>query len=117
MQLKRIFKKLLTKLPFDSFVGYVRRIYLTKAVLADEKGHEADVEFLNKIIRAGDVVVDIGANIGLYTKHLSRLTGESGKVLAFEPISAESAGFTVCNKKNSFSKCPMFSWCCFITGR
>jgi FkbM family methyltransferase len=37
------------------------------------------------IVRPGDVVFDIGANIGLHTALLSRLVGRHGKVYAFEP--------------------------------
>ncbi len=44
-----------------------------------------EIALLKKYIRNGDVVLDIGANIGFYTKILSDLVGESGKVYAFEP--------------------------------
>ena len=37
------------------------------------------------IVKEGDIVVDIGANQGLYTVFLSRLVGQKGKVHAFEP--------------------------------
>jgi FkbM family methyltransferase len=36
-------------------------------------------------VRPGSVVFDIGANIGLHTALLSKLTGPSGHVYAFEP--------------------------------
>jgi FkbM family methyltransferase len=37
------------------------------------------------IIKQGDVVLDIGANIGSFTVVFARLTGPKGVVLAFEP--------------------------------
>lgn len=37
------------------------------------------------LVRPGDCVLDIGANIGYYTLLLSRLVGSSGAVLAVEP--------------------------------
>lgn len=39
----------------------------------------------NRLVRPGDTVMDIGANIGIITVLLSKLVGEKGKVHAFEP--------------------------------
>ena len=39
-------------------------------------------------VRPGDVVWDVGANVGLYTTRLSQLVGGSGRVIAFEPSPA-----------------------------
>lgn len=36
-------------------------------------------------IRQGDVVWDVGANVGLYSRKFSDIAGTSGKVFAFEP--------------------------------
>ena len=38
-----------------------------------------------KLVREGDTVFNIGANIGAHTIPLARLVGPSGKVIAFEP--------------------------------
>ncbi len=38
-----------------------------------------------KLIKAGDVVLDIGANIGAHTLPLAQLVGATGKVYSFEP--------------------------------
>ena len=37
-------------------------------------------------VKEGDWALDIGANIGHYTKRLSELVGATGRVLAFEPV-------------------------------
>lgn len=37
------------------------------------------------LIKPGDVVLDIGANIGAHTPHLAKCTGPQGRVIAFEP--------------------------------
>jgi FkbM family methyltransferase len=41
-----------------------------------------------KCLRAGDVVYDLGAHVGYMTLIFSRLVGESGCVVAFEPLEA-----------------------------
>ena len=38
-----------------------------------------------KIVEKGDVVIDIGANIGAHTLPLAAMVGEKGRVIAFEP--------------------------------
>jgi FkbM family methyltransferase len=38
-----------------------------------------------QLIKEGDVVLDIGANVGAHTLPLAQLVGSSGKVFSFEP--------------------------------
>jgi FkbM family methyltransferase len=47
---------------------------------------EKDLQILKYLVRQGDWVIDIGANIGLYTKLLSQVVGENGRVISIEPI-------------------------------
>jgi FkbM family methyltransferase len=49
------------------------------------KNDRDEIALLRKLVRPGDHVLDIGANIGFYAKILSRLTGATGKVYCFEP--------------------------------
>jgi len=44
-----------------------------------------ELQVFKELVRPGTVVVDIGANIGIYSLAAARLTGEEGKVYAFEP--------------------------------
>ncbi len=42
--------------------------------------------WLKKILKPGDVVVDVGANIGYYTTLAAKIVGPSGRVIAIEPF-------------------------------
>ena len=42
--------------------------------------------FVKKLIKKGDTVVDIGAYVGYFTKLYSKWVGDSGKVIAIEPV-------------------------------
>jgi FkbM family methyltransferase len=44
-----------------------------------------ETELLKQHVRRGDVVLDVGANIGYYSLLFARLVGPEGKVFAFEP--------------------------------
>ncbi|PYL08754.1 MAG: FkbM family methyltransferase [Verrucomicrobia bacterium] len=45
----------------------------------------AERQLLRKVLFQGAVVVDVGANIGIYSEFLSRCVGPTGSVHAFEP--------------------------------
>lgn len=45
----------------------------------------AERKLLSQLIAPGMTVLDIGANIGIYTEFLAKLVGPSGRVVAFEP--------------------------------
>lgn len=52
---------------------------------------EPEYELLPTLIEAGDWVIDVGANVGHYTRRFSELVGGRGRVLAFEPVPATFA--------------------------
>jgi FkbM family methyltransferase len=55
--------------------------------------------YVQKLIRPGDVIVDIGANLGYYSFLFARWTGASGKVFAVEPIAVYNKIFLEKSRK------------------
>ena len=48
---------------------------------------EPEYAALDRWVRPGDCVIDVGANLGVYTAKLSELVGANGHVFAIEPVS------------------------------
>ena len=59
--------------------------FLSRVLMRGELFEPFETHLLRREIRPGDVVLDIGANIGYYTVQFARLVGPLGKVIAFEP--------------------------------
>lgn len=59
--------------------GVDRTIYLTGTT------ERATLTVMRKLLRSGDVCVDVGANIGVMTLMAAQQVGPSGRVFAFEP--------------------------------
>jgi len=47
---------------------------------------EPDLKIVKYLVASGDTVLDIGANVGVYTKFLSKFVGEEGLVYSIEPV-------------------------------
>lgn len=45
----------------------------------------ANLKALSRFVNTGDIVVDVGAHFGVYTRELSKLVSHRGRVHAFEP--------------------------------
>jgi hypothetical protein len=54
-------------------------------------------------LRAGDVFLDVGANIGYFSTLAARLVGPSGRVIAFEPHAGARAALATTDDFTSYS--------------
>src|SRR5260370_38536947 len=67
-------------------IGLHRFVYRVRAALKLNREYEADLKrVLEQTVRLGDVVWDIGANVGFYTELFCKWAGPEGSVVAFQP--------------------------------
>jgi FkbM family methyltransferase len=52
---------------------------------------EDEIKFLRRLLRPGQQIIDIGANLGVYTLSMAKAVGPTGRVWAFEPASSTAA--------------------------
>lgn len=62
---------------------------LYSCVFGNGKYEEHEINFLKSVLKEGDIFIDIGANVGLYTVVASKRVGQTGSVFAFEPSTRE----------------------------
>lgn len=54
-------------------------------IYCEESPDYHEMHFMRRYLRSGDNVLDVGANIGVYSLLAASLVGTAGRVLAFEP--------------------------------
>jgi len=68
-----------------NFLINTRDTFVGKSLDAYGEWCESEVNLFRSIVRGGDVVVDVGANIGAFTVPLAKMVGYKGCVVAYEP--------------------------------
>lgn len=56
-----------------------------KLIYVFRDDYETDLALLDRFLSSGQVMIDVGANYGVFSLVASRLVGNGGKVIAFEP--------------------------------
>ncbi|ORU93990.1 MAG: hypothetical protein A6F70_07245 [Cycloclasticus sp. symbiont of Bathymodiolus heckerae] len=59
--------------------------YIDLKIINEGGFEKSSTKIIQQLVKNGDVVLDIGANIGYYTIIFSKLVGSNGRVIAFEP--------------------------------
>jgi FkbM family methyltransferase len=60
-------------------------IYIGRGLQKYGEWSEGEVDLFEQLCATGSVVVEVGANIGAHTLALSKIVGDDGRVMAFEP--------------------------------
>ncbi|NLT72028.1 MAG: FkbM family methyltransferase [Verrucomicrobiaceae bacterium] len=77
-------KSLVARLP-GPLQQFLRKRHYLKKLQDAEIDDEPELGVVPVLVGEGDVVLDIGANFGLFTRFLSEAVGEEGRVFSFEP--------------------------------
>ncbi|MBD2602090.1 FkbM family methyltransferase [Microcystis viridis] len=80
-----------TYVPYDNLILTVEanlKSITTAVLLAQGDWFEAEMELWRTQIRHDMTVIDVGANVGVYTFSAAQRVGETGKVIAIEPFKA-----------------------------
>jgi len=67
------------------FVANENDMYIGRALIAYGEFSELEWTLLQRYCRPGNVVVEVGANIGAHTVTIARAVGAAGRVVAIEP--------------------------------
>lgn len=85
----RLFHRILYRLlPLEGYLRVVSRLFfLYRALGIGRKGRALEYNYhLPQLVKEGDTVIDIGANLGYYTRPLADIVGATGEVYAVEPV-------------------------------
>jgi FkbM family methyltransferase len=86
MQFPSLLKKLVLAALPETIIYYFKIIYYPYKLRRMVISVEPELSLIRKFLAENDLVVDVGANIGLYTKFMSDFVGEGGRVLSLEPM-------------------------------
>jgi FkbM family methyltransferase len=81
-----LLKGLAARMPPSWQLELKRQRYRRQIARGAFRSGEPEDALLDSLLGAGDWAIDVGANIGHYTKRMSDLVGADGRVIAFEPV-------------------------------
>ena len=86
--MKLLHRILYRLLPLEAYLRAVSRLFFIYIRLGLGRRSEATeyVWLLPQLVPEGDTCIDIGANLGYYSRPLSRLAGSRGHVYSVEPV-------------------------------
>lgn len=83
--LRRVTKRVLHSFLGNSSYKYFQAVSKAKDI-RNGSWSEPELDLIPFAVRPGETALDLGANFGLYSYHISRALRGSGQVYAFEPV-------------------------------
>jgi FkbM family methyltransferase len=85
-QVKRLLKKMVWKILPHTTVQFIKKRHYLRLLRLPLLEKEPELRVVRYLVKPGDTVIDIGANVGVYSKILSELVGPDGHVYSIEPF-------------------------------
>lgn len=77
---------------------YLKAARYARLVGEFSEADEPELTVVKHLVRPGDTVVDVGANVGWYTNYFSKIVGDQGRVISLEPMPETFALLSNCVK-------------------
>lgn len=84
--MNKMLKSFLHRILPEMFLKLLKKTHYCRLLRKYSEKEEPDFAIVKYLVKRGQTVVDIGANVGFYTKLLSELVAEDGLVISIEPI-------------------------------
>ena len=85
-RIKLLLKRTVWKILPPSTVRLIKKRHYLRLLCSSLLEKEPELRVVRYLIKPGDSVIDIGANVGVYSKILSELVGPDGHVYSIEPF-------------------------------
>lgn len=106
--MKKLKGSILGILP-PSLLFNLKKIHYVRSLNKFSEKDEPDFTVVKDLVKPGDHVVDIGANVGWYTKMLSHLVGDQGQVYSIEPVPTTFELLSFCVNKIGLINVTLFN--------
>ena len=85
---KLLHRLLYRVLSLEGYLSVVSRLFfIARALGIGRRGRALEYNYhLPQLLRKGDIAIDIGANLGYYTRPMADIVGVEGRVYAVEPV-------------------------------
>ena len=85
-QIKLLLKRTAWKILPHSTVQLIKKRHYLRLLCSPLLEKDPELRVVRYLVKPGDSVIDIGANVGVYSKILSELVGPDGHVYSIEPF-------------------------------